>query len=82
MVVPVISPSEWRRKAVHAGMGLLALTLRWLDWKAAAAVALAALLFGQAEDLLQLLLRNVHLVADVAGDALVEYLARRGRLEA
>lgn len=27
-------------------MGLLALTLRWLDWKAAAAVALAALLFN------------------------------------
>ncbi len=38
--------SEWKRKAVHAGMGLLALTLRWLDWKAAAAVALAALLFN------------------------------------
>jgi uncharacterized protein (TIGR00297 family) len=46
LVVPAISPSEWRRKAVHAGMGLLALTLRWLDWKAAAAVALAALLFN------------------------------------
>ena len=27
-------------------MGLLALTLRWLDWRAAAAVALAALLFN------------------------------------
>src|SRR6266496_5319581 len=27
-------------------MGLLALTLRWLDWKAAAAIALAALLFN------------------------------------
>jgi len=40
------SPSEWRRKALHAGMGLLALTLRWLDWKAAAAVALGALLFN------------------------------------
>ncbi len=38
--------SEWRRKAVHAGMGLLALTLRWLDWKAAAALALAALLLN------------------------------------
>jgi uncharacterized protein (TIGR00297 family) len=37
---------EWKRKAVHAGMGLLALSLRWLDWKAAAAVALAALLFN------------------------------------
>ena len=32
MVLPsALSPSEWRRKAVHAGMGLLALTLRWLD---------------------------------------------------
>src|SRR5882672_6653897 len=41
-----LSPAEWRRKAVHAGMGLLALTLRWLDWKAAAAIALAALLFN------------------------------------
>src|SRR5258706_1665714 len=38
--------SEWRRKAVHAGMGLFALTLRWLDWKAAAVIALAALLFN------------------------------------
>ncbi len=38
--------SEWKRKAVHAGMGLFALTLRWLDWRAAAAVALAALLFN------------------------------------
>jgi uncharacterized protein (TIGR00297 family) len=42
----VISAPEWKRKAVHAGMGLLALTLRWLDWKTAAAVALAALLFN------------------------------------
>ena len=41
-----LSRNEWRRKAVHAGMGLLALTLRSLDWKAAAAVALAALLFN------------------------------------
>ena len=41
-----LSLSEWRRKAVHAGMGFFALTLRWLDWKAAAAVALAALLFN------------------------------------
>jgi uncharacterized protein (TIGR00297 family) len=41
-----LSPSEWKRKAVHAGMGLFALTLRWLDWKAAAAVALGALLFN------------------------------------
>jgi uncharacterized protein (TIGR00297 family) len=42
----MITPSEWRRKAVHAGMGLLALTLRWLDWKTAAVLALAALLFN------------------------------------
>src|SRR6478672_7208286 len=41
-----LPPSEWRRKAVHAGMGLFALTLRWLDWKMAAAVALGALLFN------------------------------------
>jgi uncharacterized protein (TIGR00297 family) len=41
-----ITSSEWKRKAVHAGMGLFALTLRWLDWKAAAAIALAALLFN------------------------------------
>lgn len=41
-----VTASEWRRKAVHAGMGLLSLTLRWLDWKAAAGVALAALLFN------------------------------------
>lgn len=41
-----LSPSEWRRKAVHAGVGLFALTLRWLDWKAASAIALAALLFN------------------------------------
>jgi uncharacterized protein (TIGR00297 family) len=42
----VITAAEWSRKAVHAGMGLFALTLRWLDWKAAAALALAALLFN------------------------------------
>ena len=41
-----LSPVEWRRKAVHAGMGLFALALRWLDWKAAAGCALAALLFN------------------------------------
>ncbi|MDQ5858136.1 MAG: DUF92 domain-containing protein [Acidobacteriota bacterium] len=41
-----ISASEWKRKAVHAGTGLFALTFRWLDWKAAAALALAALLFN------------------------------------
>src|SRR5438552_8629906 len=41
-----LSPAAWRRKAVHAGMGILVLTLRWLDWKAAAVIALAALLFN------------------------------------
>ncbi len=38
--------AEWKRKAVHAGMGLFALTLRWLDWKEAALLAFAALLFN------------------------------------
>ncbi len=37
---------EWARKAIHAGTGLFALALRWLDWKAAAGLALAALLFN------------------------------------
>jgi len=41
-----IPASEWKRKAVHAGMGLFALTLKWLDWKQAAVLALAALLFN------------------------------------
>jgi len=41
-----MTKSEWKRKAIHAGTGLLALSLRWLDWKAAAALALAALLFN------------------------------------
>jgi uncharacterized protein (TIGR00297 family) len=41
-----ITPGEWKRKAVHAATGLFALTFRWLDWKAAAAVAVAALLFN------------------------------------
>jgi dolichol kinase len=41
-----ITAAEWRRKAIHAGFGLFALSFRWLDWKAAAAVALAALLFN------------------------------------
>ena len=41
-----MTPAEWKRKAVHAGMGLFALALRWLDWRAAAALALAALLFN------------------------------------
>jgi len=41
-----LTPAEWKRKAVHAGMGLFALTLRWLDAGPAAAIALAALLFN------------------------------------
>jgi uncharacterized protein (TIGR00297 family) len=41
-----VSASEWKRKAVHAGFGLCALTLKWLNWEQAAAVALAALLFN------------------------------------
>ncbi|MGH9316963.1 MAG: DUF92 domain-containing protein [Thermoanaerobaculia bacterium] len=41
-----MTASDWKRKAVHAGMGLFALTLRWLDWKVAALLALAALLFN------------------------------------
>lgn len=41
-----ISAAEWKRKAVHAASGLFALTFRWLDWKAAAVLALAALLFS------------------------------------
>ena len=41
-----ISSSEWKRKAVHAGMGLFALALRWLTWEQAALCALAALLFN------------------------------------
>ena len=41
-----ISPGEWKRKAVHAATGLFALSFRWLDWRLAAAVAAAALLFN------------------------------------
>jgi uncharacterized protein (TIGR00297 family) len=41
-----LTPAEWKRKAVHAGIGLFALTLRWLDWRVAAACALAAVLFN------------------------------------
>ena len=41
-----IPPGEWKRKAVHAGMGLFALLLRWLTWREAAALALFALLFN------------------------------------
>jgi len=39
-----LTAAEWKRKAVHAGIGLFALTLRWLDWRVAAACAFAALL--------------------------------------
>jgi uncharacterized protein (TIGR00297 family) len=39
-----VTRAEWTRKAVHAGFGLAALSLRYLDWKAAAALALLALL--------------------------------------
>jgi uncharacterized protein (TIGR00297 family) len=39
-----LTAAEWKRKAVHAGIGLFALTLRWLDWRLAAACAVAALL--------------------------------------
>jgi uncharacterized protein (TIGR00297 family) len=38
--------TDWKRRAVHAGFGLFALTLRFLDWRAAAAVAAAALVFN------------------------------------
>ena len=43
-----MTPAEWQRKAVHAGFGLCALALRWLDWRAAAACAVVALLFNVA----------------------------------
>ena len=39
-----MTAAEWKRKAIHAGIGLFALTLRWLDWRLAAACAVAALL--------------------------------------
>ena len=38
--------AEWRRKALHAGMGLFALSLRWLTWQQAALCAAAALAFN------------------------------------
>lgn len=41
-----MTSGEWQRKAVHAGMGLFALALRWLDWRGAAACAAAALAFN------------------------------------
>ena len=41
-----ISRGEWSRKAVHAGMGLFGLLLRWLSWPVAALGAAAALAFN------------------------------------
>ena len=41
-----MTSAEWQRKAVHAGMGLFALALRWLDWRGAAVCAAAALAFN------------------------------------
>ena len=41
-----ISSGEWGRKAVHAGMGLFSLLLRWITWPVAALCAAAALLFN------------------------------------
>ena len=41
-----MTPAEWTRKGIHAAMGLFALALRFLDWKAGAVLALAALLFS------------------------------------
>jgi uncharacterized protein (TIGR00297 family) len=41
-----VTPAEWTRKAIHAGFGLFALTLRFLDWRVAALLALLALAFN------------------------------------
>jgi uncharacterized protein (TIGR00297 family) len=41
-----VTPAEWKRKAVHAGMGLFALSLRFLTWQQAALCALLALAFN------------------------------------
>jgi uncharacterized protein (TIGR00297 family) len=41
-----LTASEWKRKAVHASMGLFALALRWLTWRQAALLAFAALLLN------------------------------------
>ena len=41
-----MTSAEWKRKAVHAGIGLFALTLRWLDWRIAALAALLAIVFN------------------------------------
>src|SRR5437016_3313575 len=43
-----ISPNEWKRKLLHAGMGLFALALRYISWPVAALLAAAALLFNVA----------------------------------
>ena len=43
-----MTPAEWKRKAVHAGIGLFALSLRWLDWRLAALVAVLAVVFNAA----------------------------------
>jgi len=41
-----IPTGEWGRKAVHMGMGLFALALRFISWPVAALCAAAALLFN------------------------------------
>jgi uncharacterized protein (TIGR00297 family) len=41
-----ITSGEWGRKAVHMGMGLFALLLRWITWPVAGLCAAAALLFN------------------------------------
>jgi uncharacterized protein (TIGR00297 family) len=41
-----LTASEWKRKVVHASMGLFALALRWLTWRQAALLAFAALLLN------------------------------------
>ena len=41
-----MTSAEWKRKAVHAAMGLFALALHWLDRTGAAACAAAALAFN------------------------------------
>ncbi|HEY7575871.1 MAG TPA: DUF92 domain-containing protein [Thermoanaerobaculia bacterium] len=41
-----LSAADWRRKLVHAGMGLFALTLKYLTWPQAALCAAIALAFN------------------------------------
>ncbi|HXM80149.1 MAG TPA: DUF92 domain-containing protein [Thermoanaerobaculia bacterium] len=41
-----MTPVDWKRKAVHAGMGLFAPALAFLDWRGAGLLAGAALLFN------------------------------------